>query len=153
MKCLGNPSWTSREHRVQTQTSRLGSNLTVRPSLLPVLCLQNRYKRFLNYKISIGTLFVSKGTFELDSINLRTRAQFFISTLEVLIFCFLLRPGNGPFCWTKEDQEALTDVSIVLAADGDIHTHIDLLEHVLFYNGNLFFRELTKPTVFNMTYV
>ncbi|XP_078348673.1 methyltransferase-like protein 22 isoform X1 [Oculina patagonica] len=29
----------------------------------------------------------------------------------------VLPTGNGPFCWTKEDQEALTDVSIVLAAD------------------------------------
>ena len=82
--------------------------------------------------------------FELDSINLRTRAQFFISTLEVLIFCFLLRPGNGPFCWTKDEQEALTEVSIVLAADGELRDspwllYLDLLEHVLFYNGNLFF--------------
>ncbi|KAJ7372762.1 Methyltransferase-like protein 22 [Desmophyllum pertusum] len=28
-----------------------------------------------------------------------------------------LPTGNAPFCWTKEDQEALKDVSVVLAAD------------------------------------
>lgn len=28
-----------------------------------------------------------------------------------------LQTGNGAFCWTKEDREAMTDVSIVLAAD------------------------------------
>ena len=27
-------------------------------------------------------------------------------------------PGGGTFCWTKEDREAMADVSIVLAADG-----------------------------------
>ena len=33
-------------------------------------------------------------------------------------FFFFFRLGNGAFCWAREDREAMTDVSIVLAADG-----------------------------------
>ena len=32
---------------------------------------------------------------------------------------FLFYLGEGAFCWTKEDQEVLTNVTVVLAADGE----------------------------------
>ena len=37
---------------------------------------------------------------------------------DPILFPVLFRLGKGAFCWTKEDREAMTDVSIVLAADG-----------------------------------
>ena len=48
----------------------------------------------------------------------------------LIISCFLLffRPGNDPFCWTKEDQVALADVSIVLAADGRVKAAVLLIK-------------------------
>ena len=32
---------------------------------------------------------------------------------------FLFYLGEGDFCWTKEDQEVLKNVTVVLAADGE----------------------------------
>ena len=32
---------------------------------------------------------------------------------------FLFYLGEGNFCWTKEDQEVLKNVTVVLAADGE----------------------------------
>lgn len=36
-----------------------------------------------------------------------------------LYFSGRLCSGEGAFCWTEEDQEALKEASVILAADGE----------------------------------
>lgn len=43
----------------------------------------------------------------------------FLTLLSAKQHFFLFYLGEGAFCWTKEDQEVLTNVTVVLAADGE----------------------------------
>lgn len=44
--------------------------------------------------------------------------HFFYFVIRQTTF-FPFFPGEGAFCWTKEDQEVLKNVTVVLAADGE----------------------------------
>ena len=43
----------------------------------------------------------------------------FLTLLSAKQHFFLFYLGEGAFCWTKEDQEVLKNVTVVLAADGE----------------------------------
>ena len=43
----------------------------------------------------------------------------FLTLLSAKQHFFLFYSGEGAFCWTKEDQEVLKNVTVVLAADGE----------------------------------
>lgn len=43
----------------------------------------------------------------------------FLTLLSAKQHFFLFYSGEGAFCWTKEDQEVLKNVTVVQAADGE----------------------------------
>ena len=43
----------------------------------------------------------------------------FLTLLSAKQHFFLFYLGEGAFCWTKEDQEVLKNMTVVLAADGE----------------------------------